>query len=72
MGVLQDKKLKKLNFNVHELGEVLSGQRCGRAHSNQTTVFGCVGLAFQDLIIAWEVFKKAVKNDVGTSFEFHK
>ncbi|UOR10989.1 ornithine cyclodeaminase family protein [Halobacillus amylolyticus] len=72
MGVLQDKKLKESIFNVYELGEVLGSQRCGRADSNQTTIFGCVGLAFQDLIIAWEVFQKAVKNDVGSFFEFHK
>lgn len=39
-----------------ELGEVIAGQKPGRSDPEQITVFGGVGLAFQDLVAAWRVY----------------
>jgi ornithine cyclodeaminase len=42
-----------------ELGEVLAGTRSGRIAPEQITVYGTVGLAFQDLVAAWQVYLAA-------------
>ncbi|MGI9316515.1 MAG: ornithine cyclodeaminase family protein [bacterium] len=42
-----------------ELGEVLCGRHPGRSDSEQITVYGAVGLAFQDLVTAWQVYCSA-------------
>jgi ornithine cyclodeaminase/alanine dehydrogenase-like protein (mu-crystallin family) len=42
-----------------ELGEVLAGAHPGRTLPSEMTVFGGVGLAFQDLVVAWEVYRLA-------------
>jgi ornithine cyclodeaminase len=43
-----------------EIGEVLAGLKSGRMSNEDVTVFGCVGLAFQDLVTAWHVYRKAL------------
>lgn len=48
-----------------ELGEVIAGTKPGRTSDDQVTVFGSVGLAFQDLAAAWLVYEKARANDCG-------
>lgn len=45
-----------------ELGEVLSGAHPGRTSREQVTVYGGVGLAFQDAVAAWHVYENAVAN----------
>lgn len=42
-----------------ELGEVLAGTRAGRTAAEQITIYGTVGLAFQDLVAAWQVYQAA-------------
>lgn len=42
-----------------ELGEVLAGARPGRTTPEQITIYGTVGLAFQDLVAAWQVYQAA-------------
>jgi ornithine cyclodeaminase/alanine dehydrogenase-like protein (mu-crystallin family) len=49
-----------------ELGEIIAGAKRGRVSSEQITVFGGVGLAFQDLAAAWAVFQRALADGVGT------
>ncbi len=50
-----------------ELGKVLSGAVSIRAdQSDETTVYGPVGLPFQDLIAAWGVYQKALARKVGS------
>ena len=39
-----------------ELGEVIAGTRGGRASRDDITIFGSVGLAFQDLVAAWTAY----------------
>lgn len=53
-----------------ELGEIIAQTRSGRTTSEQITVFGGVGLAFQDLTAAWQVYKAAQKTDVGRTLDF--
>ncbi|GHO48083.1 ornithine cyclodeaminase family protein [Ktedonospora formicarum] len=46
--------------SIHaELGEIIAGQRVGRSSPEQITIFGGVGLAFQDLVACWHVYQAA-------------
>ncbi|MGE0489491.1 MAG: ornithine cyclodeaminase family protein [Vulcanimicrobiota bacterium] len=53
-----------------ELGEVLAGTHKGRSTDKQITVYGAVGLPFQDLIAAWQVYREARRKGVGRTFDF--
>jgi ornithine cyclodeaminase/alanine dehydrogenase-like protein (mu-crystallin family) len=53
-----------------ELGEILAGQRPGRANAEQITIYGGVGLAFQDVVAAWQVYQKALQQQVGQEINF--
>ncbi|SED38862.1 ornithine cyclodeaminase [Rhizobiales bacterium GAS188] len=48
-----------------ELGEVLAGQKPGRTGSDEITVFGAVGLPFQDLAAAWLAYCEAERRGIG-------
>lgn len=48
-----------------ELGEVLAGARVGRADPQDITVFGSVGLAFQDLAAGWLAYNAAIARGIG-------
>lgn len=39
-----------------EIGEVLAGSLQGRTAPEDITVFGSVGLPFQDVVLAWDVY----------------
>lgn len=49
-----------------ELGEIIAGTKAGRTSDRQVTIFGTVGLAFQDLAAAWQVYRSAREQGVGT------
>ena len=53
-----------------ELGEVLAGLHPGRTSSEQVTVYGGVGLAFQDLVAAWTIYETARLRGVGKEIDF--
>ena len=53
-----------------ELGEVLAGARPGRTADQQVTIFGSVGLAFQDLAAGWLVYQRARAEGVGRTIDF--
>ena len=53
-----------------ELGEVLSGAHPGRTSSEQVTVYGGVGLAFQDAVAAWAVYEAARRSGAGREVDF--
>jgi ornithine cyclodeaminase len=53
-----------------ELGEVLGGQHPGRTSPRQITIYGGVGLAFQDAIAAWQVYQAARTRGTGTEIDF--
>lgn len=52
-----------------ELGEVLAGAKAGREEVQDTTVFGSVGLAFQDLAAGWLAYSLALDRNVGRSID---
>jgi ornithine cyclodeaminase/alanine dehydrogenase-like protein (mu-crystallin family) len=49
-----------------ELGEVLGGTHPGRTSDEQITIYGGIGLAFQDAVAAWQVYEHAVGLGAGT------
>jgi ornithine cyclodeaminase/alanine dehydrogenase-like protein (mu-crystallin family) len=49
---------------------VIAGVKPGRTRDDQITIFGTVGLAFQDLPAAWQVYLKARALGIGTSVDF--
>jgi ornithine cyclodeaminase len=53
-----------------ELGDLLNGNHNGRTKADQTTVFGAVGLPFQDLAAAWIVYTAILKAKRGQTFNF--
>ena len=53
-----------------DLGEVLTGQKTGRTSTEDITVFGAVGLPFQDLAAAWPVYVAARDRKVGRKVRF--
>ena len=53
-----------------ELGEVLAETRPGRINAGQVTVFGSVGLAFQDLTAGWLAYTLARQRGVGRQVDF--
>ena len=53
-----------------ELGEVIAGTRAGRTGADDITIYGGVGLAWQDLVVAWEVFERAEARGVGLELDF--
>ena len=48
-----------------ELGDVLGGTHPGRTSEEQVTIFGGVGLAFQDAVTAWQVYEHAMSVDAA-------
>ncbi|EZP78869.1 ornithine cyclodeaminase [Parageobacillus genomosp. 1] len=50
-----------------EVGELVTGEKSGRQHEKEITLFKCVGVASLDLAAAMGVYKKAVENGKGTA-----
>jgi len=56
---------------VHaSLGDIITGKKTGRENDIEVTLFKSVGLAIQDISVAFHVFKKASALKVGTDFSF--
>lgn len=53
-----------------ELGEVLAGSAPGRTSGEQRTVFSHLGMPFQDLVAAWQVYQGALQDDGVTRLDF--
>ena len=53
-----------------ELGEIIAGLRPGRTDETQITIYGGVGLAFQDLVAAWHLYQQALKKPIGRKISF--
>jgi ornithine cyclodeaminase/alanine dehydrogenase-like protein (mu-crystallin family) len=64
MGALRGVQLDTATIGA-ELGEVLAGTHPGRTSDEQITIYGGVGLAFQDAVAAWQVYEHAVSVDAG-------
>ena len=56
---------------VHgSLGDVITGKILGREDNEEITLFKSVGLAIQDISVAYHVNTKAVEIGAGTDFQF--
>lgn len=55
---------------VHELSAVVHGNRTGRAHPEDITLFKSVGLAMEDLAVAVRVLEKARIEGIGQPLPF--
>lgn len=53
-----------------ELADILAGVHTGRTHPEEITIYGGVGLAWQDLVVAWDVFQKAKSAGAGLKVDF--
>ncbi|OCA88502.1 ornithine cyclodeaminase [Bacillus sp. FJAT-27225] len=53
-----------------EIGEVITSEKLGRTNDDQFTIYGSVGLAFQDLVGAWHVYQKAKQLNRGRYINF--
>jgi len=53
-----------------ELGEVLAGDHPGRSSSEEVTIYGGVGLAFQDAVCASAIYAAALQCGAGEKIDF--
>lgn len=53
-----------------ELGEVLLEQKPGRRNQHELTVFSHLGMPFQDLVAAWQVYQGAKQDAAVTRLDF--
>jgi ornithine cyclodeaminase len=58
-------------FSAHdihaELGQIISGERFGRVHDKEITIFKSVGLAIADIVVAKYFYDKAIKRNAGVT-----
>ncbi|WP_090933439.1 ornithine cyclodeaminase family protein [Nonomuraea jiangxiensis] len=52
------------------LGEILRADHPGRTHPDQITVYGPVGLPWQDLVLSWLAYRESERRDLGTTIDF--
>jgi ornithine cyclodeaminase len=53
-----------------ELGEVIGGAHPGRINAEQITIYGGVGLAFQDAVAAWQIYREGRSRGLGREIDF--
>jgi ornithine cyclodeaminase len=53
-----------------ELGEVIGGTHPGRVNAEHITIYGGVGLAFQDAAAAWQIYQAALSRGLGREIDF--
>jgi ornithine cyclodeaminase len=57
------------NADVAELGELIAGQRAGRASDSEISVCDLTGVGVQDTTIAVLAYRRALVNGLGTTIE---
>jgi alanine dehydrogenase len=64
MGLMQED-------DVHaELGQIVAGERPGRARADEITIFDATGVSFQDIVTARLAYERAVGLGLGSEFEW--
>jgi len=48
-----------------EIGEIVAGKKVGRTNDEEVTIFVSTGLAIQDAVTAYLVYKRALEKKVG-------
>lgn len=69
MGAIGGAKLGADSIGA-ELGEVIGGVHPGRTNAEQITIYGGVGLAFQDAVAAWQIYSAARERGLGREIDF--
>ena len=57
---------------VEDLGPLITGKVPGRQSSDENIFFAPTGLGFEDAVVAWRVYKEAVKQDAGVKLSLWK
>lgn len=55
-----------------EIGEIALGEKSGRTNDEEITIFDSTGMAIQDNMQAYKLYKAAIEKNIGTEFEFFK
>lgn len=53
-----------------DIHEVIGGQKDGRYNEDEFIYFNSVGLSYVDVALSYDFYKKALKYNVGTNFDF--
>lgn len=57
--------------DVHaKIGDIITGIKPGRESDKEITIFDSTGLAVQDVVTAWNIYEKALKEGVGHKINF--
>jgi len=56
--------------DTSKIGDVILGLVPGRTSHDEITVFDSTGLAVQDIVTAWNVYEKAIKEGIGKKMNF--
>ena len=67
-----DKGIIKKEDIYAEIGEIALGRKPGRTNDEEITIFDSTGMAIQDNMQAYKLYKAAMEKGIGTEFEFFK
>ncbi|MCQ4725785.1 ornithine cyclodeaminase family protein [Anaerotignum faecicola] len=67
-----DKGIIKKEDIYAEIGEIVIGSKQGRTNDEEITIFDSTGMAIQDNMQAYKLYKSALDKGIGTEFEFFK
>jgi len=65
---IEEKSISKDHIHA-EIGDVLSGAKSGRRSADEITIYKSVGIAIQDVAAASLVYRKALKQGIGTKVD---
>jgi len=65
-----DVRLMTKNDVYGELGEIVARRKPGRSSPDEIIIFDSTGMALQDVIVAAEVYEKAIHNCLGQLIDF--
>ena len=65
-----DKGVIKKSDVYGEIGEILLGKKAGRTDDKEITIFDSTGMAIQDNVTAYAIYKGALEKHVGTYYAF--
>jgi ornithine cyclodeaminase len=57
---------------VEDIAPVITGKKPGRQSPHENIFFSPIGLGFEDGLVAWRVYKEALKNGIGKNFTLWK
>lgn len=56
--------------NIDRIQDLVVG-RAAKAKPSERTVVAVCGIASTDLVLAWEIYRRALKADVGSKFDLY-